>query len=191
MLTEKTLDQILGVLELTRKYYNTGLPVTKAYQKSVKDIAHRYSVRYQTVADGCRRRLNLDNVEEFIKLLSEWLAGKALPLKELLINNIGELDEYKVENFFDQPAPVSTSKVVTSRNVEGTFEVVTFKAPRNIMSQLRVLAEVEEKSVQEFMNILIKQYVDEHYLTHVKNLINALPPKEREQIITDLSNNMK
>ena len=191
MLTEKTLDQILGVLELTRKYYHTGLPVTKAYQKSVKDIAHRYSVRYQTIADGCRRRLYLDNVEEFIKLLSEWLVGKPLPLKELLIKNIGELDKYKVENFFDQPAPASTSKTVVSRNVEEIFEVVTFKAPRNIVSQLRVLAEAEEKSVQEFMNILIKQYVDEHYLAHVKNLINALPPKEREQIITDLSNSMK
>jgi hypothetical protein len=41
MLSEKTLDQILGVLELTTKYCQASLPTIKAYQKSVKDIAHK------------------------------------------------------------------------------------------------------------------------------------------------------
>ncbi len=189
MLTEKTLDQILGVLELTRKYYESGIPTSKAYQKSVKDIAHKYSVRYQTIADGCRRRLNLDNVNEFMGLLNEWMAGKPYRLKDLLIKNINELDEYKVDNFFDQNNP--STNLTSSRDVEEKSEVISFKVSRNISSQLRSLAEAEGKNIQEFMSIIAKEYVDTHYLEYVKNIIESLPTKHKEKFIQNLVNSVK
>jgi hypothetical protein len=37
-----------------------------------------------------------------MELLNEWLSGNPAPLKDLLIKNIGQMDEYKVENFFDR-----------------------------------------------------------------------------------------
>lgn len=188
MLTEKTLDQILGVLDLTAKYKATGLPTSKAYQKAVKDIAHKYSVRYQTIADGCRRRLNLDNVNEFMKLLNEWLGGQPERLKELLINNIKEFDEYKVENFFDQNQLLSSFVIQDERKVEEAFDVITFKTPRNIASQLRTLAEAEGKTIQYIASSIIKQYVDTHYVEYLKNLINSLPPGRREQVLASLAN---
>jgi len=191
MLTEKTLDQILGVLELTSKYHQTGLPTPKAYQKSVKDIAHKYSLRYQTIADGCRRRLNLDNVNEFMGLLTEWLGGNPRPLKDLLIKNIGQIDEYKVENFFDHSVTTFSTKDVIAREVEEAYDVITFKTPRNIASQLRALAEAENQSVQDFMNIIVKQYVDLHYVEYVKKLINSLPPGRKEAILNELSKSLK
>jgi hypothetical protein len=191
MLTEKTLDQILGVLELTANYYKNGLSTSKAYQKSVKDIAQQYSLRYQTIADGCRRRLNLGNVDEFIKLLNEWLKGNSSQLKDLLIKNINELDEYKVENFFDNNTFSPSTLPTNAREVEETFEVITFKIPRNLAGQLHALAEVEGKSIQDFMNIITKKYVDVHYMEYVKNLINSLPVEHKEKVIGELIKSMK
>jgi len=192
VLKEKTLDQILDVLNLTAKYHSTGLPAQKAYQRSVKDVAHKYSVRYQTIADGCRRRLNLDNVNEFMALLDEWLGGQPRRLKELLVKNIGQLDEYKVENFFDQniqvPVPSTTQD---QRKVEEGFEALTFKIPRNIASQFRVLAEAEGKTIQDLASSVFKKYVDEHHFAYVKNLINSLPLVDRELIIATLVNDLK
>jgi len=189
MLTEKTLDQILGVLELTSKYCEAGLSIPKAYQKSVKDIANKYSVRYQTIADGCRRRLNLDNINEFIKLLNEWLGGSPSQLKELLLNNVGNLDEYKIENFFDLNKTLPTETSV-QRKVEDTFEVITFKTNRNIASQLRSLADSEGKSVQDYMNFIIKGHVDKHYVEYVKKLVSSLPAAHREKVIAELANSL-
>jgi hypothetical protein len=191
MLTGKTLDQILGVLEFTEKYYATGLPIVKAYQKSVKNIAHQYSVRYQTIADGCRRRLNLVNINEFMELLNEWFGGNPSPLKDLLIKNIGELDKYKVENFFDHNRVFPSTSIKIERKVEEAFEVITFKTPQNIASQLRSLAEAEGKSIQEFMNIITKNYVDRHYVEYLKNLISSLPQEHKEQVIAELTNSLE
>jgi hypothetical protein len=198
MLTEKTLDQLIGVLELTEKNYRTGLPVSKAYQKAVKDIASRYSVRYQTIADGCSRRLNLDTVEVFIGLLSQWLSGNGNQLKALLIKNISELDEYKVENFFDhnrpstQPTTTSTTQSPpTSRKVEETTDVITLKISRNLVGQLRALSEAENKNIPDFIINIIKEYLDIHYVEFVRNLINSLPQDRREKILKDMANQLK
>jgi hypothetical protein len=194
MLTEKTLDQLIGVLELTEKYYRTGLPVPKAYQKAVKDIASRYSVRYQTIADGCSRRLNLDTVEVFIGLLSQWLSGNGNQLKALLIKNISELDEYKVENFFDHnrpSTPPSTHPPLTSRKVEEATDAITLKISRNLVGQLRALAEAENKNLPDFVSNIIKEYLDIHYIEFVRNLINSLPQDRREKILNEMANQLK
>lgn len=190
MLTEKTLDQILGVLELTSKYCETGLPIPKAYQKSVKDIANKYSVRYQTIADGCRRRLNLDNINEFIELLNEWLGGSPSQLKELLLKNVGNLDEYKIENFFDHNR-ISSTETSFKRKVEDPFEAITFKTNRNIASQLRSLADAEGKSVQDYINIIIKDHIDKNYVEYVKKLVNTLPTAHREKVIAELAKSVE
>ena len=149
MLTEKTIDQILGVLEFTSKYYQSGLPIPKAYQKSVKEIAHNYSIRYQTIADGCRRRLGLDNVNQFIELLGGWLTGGSQKLRDLLIKNADEHDGYKINTFFEKHLLSSSVIPGVERNVEDKVEVVTFKIAQNISLQFRALAEAEGKSVPE------------------------------------------
>ncbi len=190
MLTEKTLNQILGVLELTSKYCETGLPLQKAYQKSVKNIAHKYSVRYQTIADGCRRRLNLDNINEFISLLDEWLGGNPSNLKRLLLKNVGNLEEYKIENFFDH-IRTSSQEALIERKVENSFEVITFKTTRDVASKLRSLADAEGENIQDYMNVIIKNHVDKHYVEYLKQLINALPHEHREKVMAELAKGLE
>jgi hypothetical protein len=189
MLTEKTIDQILGVLDLTAKNYESGLPVSKAYQKSVKDIAHRYSIRYQTIADGCRRRLGLDNVNQFIDLLKEWLGGKPNRLKDLLTKNAGDFEQYRIKNFFDK-TELSPPNLTSERKVEDMLEVVSLKIPQNIAAQLRALAEAKGESVQDLINNIIKEYVDSNYVEYLKNFINSLPQSHKEQVLAELEKSL-
>ncbi|RJX19383.1 MAG: hypothetical protein C4563_07980 [Desulfobulbus sp.] len=123
-----------------------------------------------------------------MELLTEWLSGNPAPLKDLLVKNIDQMDEYKVENFFDHKLVTTSTKTESERKVEDSFEVITVKAPRNIVSQLRALAESEDKSLQDLINIIVKQYVDQHYVEYVRKLINSLPPGRKETILKELSN---
>jgi hypothetical protein len=192
MLTEKTLNQILDVLELTSKYQKTGYPVSKAYQKAVKEISHKYAVTYQTIADGCRRRLNLDNINEFMSMLTEWTQGNPRRLKELLLKNTEKLDDYRVSNFFNNNNIVSSStNAEQSSKVEDTFETITFKIPHKVATQLRTLAEAEGNSIQNFVNMIIKKYLDVNYVEYVKSIIDSLPQEHKEKVINELSARIK
>ena len=190
MLTEKTIDQILGVLDLTAKNYESGLPIPKAYQKSVKEIAQKYSIRYQTIADGCRRRLGLDNVNQFVELLREWLTGQPNRLRDLLSKNTGDFEQYAINNFFARKE-LSTPNLTDPRKVEDTFESVTLKIPQNIAGQLRALAEAEGKSFQDLCTRMIKEYVDKNYVEYLKKIINSLPQNHKEQVLAELSKGLQ
>lgn len=187
MLTEKTLDQILGVLELTKRHYTAGAAPAKAYQKSVKEIARRDAVRYQTIADGCRRRLDLDNINEFMVLLKEWLRGEPRRLKALLAGHIQKTDEYKLDDFFARQISATSSSLQGERKVEDLIEVIALKTPRNTAEQLRTLAESAGKSLDELAVEIIKKYVDENYVLYLKELINSLPPERRQVVIASLT----
>lgn len=186
MLTEKTIDQILGVLDLTVENYISGLPIPKAYQKSVKDIAQRYSISYQTISDGCRRRLGLENVNRFIALLEEWLEGKPNGLRELLINNAADSEHYRINNFFDK-AELPSKILTKERNTEEILGVVSLKIPQNVMAQLQSLAEAKGGSIQDLAASIIKEYVEKNYIEYVKNIIDALPQRHKEQVLAALS----
>lgn len=190
MLTEKTIDQILGVLELTAKNYEAGLPVSKAYQKSVKDVAQRYSIRYQTVADGCRRRLGLDNVNQFIELLKGWLGGQSNSLRDLLTKNTGDFEQYRINNFFARKE-FPLQNLTIGRNVEDTFEAITLRIPQSVAAQLRALAEAEGRSVQDLSVSIIKEYVDKNYVEYLTNIINSLPQNRKEQVLAELAKGLK
>ncbi len=191
MLTEKTLDQILGVLDLTEKYCRNGMSLSKAYQKSVKEIALKYSVRYQTIADGCRRRLNLNNVNEFMELLREWLAGNNQKLKDLLSKNINAFKQYKLDNFFKETGQALSSAERQPRKVEETVESILFSIPSSIASQLRTIAEAKGETIQDLSSLIINEYVTANYVEYLKDLISSLPQKHKEQVIEALRNQVE
>ena len=189
MLTEKTVDQILGVLDLTAKYFESSLPVPKAYQKSVKDIARRYSIRYQTIADGCRRRLGLDNVNQFIELLKEWLGGQPTNLKDLLIKNTSDFEQHRIIAFFEK-RQLSTTNLIVERNVESKLDVISLQIPQNITAQLRALAGAKEESIQDLTFRIIMEYVNTNYVEYLKKIINSLPQSHKEQVLAEFAKDL-
>lgn len=185
MLTEKTVDQIIGVLELTEKYFKSGIPAPKAYQRSVNEIAQNYSIKYQTIADGCRRRLGLGNANQFIELLKEWLSGQPDDLRKLLTKHSGESEQYKIDKFFDRTRSV-LHETTPPINLEEQFELLSIRIPQNTSFQLRTLAESKRESVQDFANKIIKEFVENNYVEYLKTFLNSLPQKQREQVIAEL-----
>jgi len=190
MLTEKTIDQILGVLDLTAKNHESGLSISKAYQKSVKEIAQRYSIKYQTIADGCRRRLGLVNVNQFVDLLREWLGGQPYRLRDLLSKNTSDFEQYRINDFFDRKE-LTSSNLSINKNLETVFEIISLKAPQNMVSQLRALAESEGKSVHDLSVRIIKEYVDKNYVEYLRNFINSLPQSQKEQVLAELAKGLE
>ncbi|MGE0157105.1 MAG: hypothetical protein AB7T17_08770 [Geobacter sp.] len=187
MLTEKTVEQILEVLDKTSKLYNSGFPINKAYQKAVKEVSLTYSIKYQTVADGCRRRLGLSNINEFIKILSEWLNGNPSNLIDLLHKNTANFEKYKIDQFFHR-GTLQIPEIEVNRKVDISTETITIKLPVKTIAQLRSLAETERKSAQNLATKIIDDYVTIHYLKHIKNIISSLSQSHKDQILTELKN---
>ena len=185
MLTEKTVDQILWVLDLTEKNFKTGISIAKSYQKAVNEVADRHKVRYQTIADGCRRRLGLDDVGQLMGFLENWLNGRPEQLKELLMLRAKDYKE-KINAFF--VANRSSSENLTS--MAGAFpgsETLLVRLSQQVFSQLKDLADFDGKTVQEFSADIIEDYVNRQYVEYVKHVINSLPQEARRQILDELT----
>ena len=129
----------------------------------------------------------MDNVNQFIELLGGWLTGGSQKLRDLLIKNADEHDEYKINTFFEKHLLSSSVIPGVERNVEDKVEVVTFKIAQNISLQFRALAEAEGKSVQDLVVCVIKDYVNKNYVEHLKQVINSLSQGDKEKILAELA----
>ena len=100
MLQLDSVHQLLQVLELTRRSYRRGIPLGRAYQDAIRDVSSRHHVRYQTIGDLCRRRLGLGDMNEFVSLLTSWLAGNPTPLKQRVTQHSESTTRGLVDNYF-------------------------------------------------------------------------------------------
>lgn len=185
MLTEKTVNQILWVLELTKKNFNSGLSIAKSYQKAVGEVADRNKIRYQTIADGCRRRLGLDDVGQLVELLEDWLDGRPEQLKELLILHAEDYKE-KINAFFVGGRATSESLTLKVDAFPGS-ETLLIRLSHQMFSQLKDLADFNGKTVQAFSASIIEDYVSRQYVNHVMNVINSMPKEVKKQLLDELT----
>jgi hypothetical protein len=163
--------------------------LSKAYQQSVKEVAHNYAISYQTIADGCRRRLHLKDANQFLELLTEWLSGNPDRLRDLLIEHSGETERYKIGNFFNR-AQGASPQLSIPKNLDDQFELVSIRIPQNIAFQMRTLAESRKESFQDFSNRIIKEHVEHDYVEYLKSFLNSLPQNQKKQILTELTKNL-
>lgn len=101
MLQMDSVHQLLQVLELSGRSHRRGHPIGSAYQDAIRDVSSRHHVRYQTIGDLCRRRLGLTDMNEFVLLLTRWLAGDPIPLKQRIVQNSESAARPLVENYFN------------------------------------------------------------------------------------------
>jgi len=181
MLTERTLDQILEVLARTVENFHAGHAVPKAYQKAVKGVAADYSVRYQTIADGCRRRLNLKNINNFIGLLDDWLSGSPKKLIETLEQNVSETDHYKIRRFFKE-VPYET----LGEEVNGDGEnkkTISLSIEAKYFSQLKLISQDRSMSIQQILEPIINEFINRQFLEYFKKQFNSFSDQEKETFI--------
>ena len=98
-LRERSVDQLLFLLVKVKDYHRLGFDIETAYKQSVSKTSKQFRVAYQTIGDLCRRRLGLDNIYQFYKILQNWIDGDPSNLKNLIGNHVSVTDRKRINNF--------------------------------------------------------------------------------------------
>lgn len=145
-----TLNQILRVLTLSKIYRSRGIPLQKAIQQAIKDTSHEYDVTYQTIGDGCRRRLGLVELSQFIDMVDRWIKGDSTQLAACIASHTQKTNLAVIERFFhsgEKPGGlVSTPNASTSPKLDEVRE-----------KKLAALQQLEGVPNQELFNLIFDE----------------------------------
>jgi predicted HicB family RNase H-like nuclease len=189
MLTPKTLEQILEVLRRVKIHYTAGIPLLKAYQQSIREVKDIYHIRYQTIADGCRRRLNLKDRDEFLNLVEQWLKGDSTGLENIFKTNIEKDEHFRIEQFFREDVFDSMSqqtRTMIKNIMEKSTEVFSFRINKKFAEKMKLLAKAQNKPVSLWITDTIAKAVDEEYIVYFTQIFDNMSDSEKERILNIL-----
>lgn len=129
MLRSRTVNnQILPVLKYARENIRRGLSVVEACRAAIHARQRELHVTYQTLEDGCRRRLDLEHIGEFHQLVAAWVEHRSGDLKTLLLQKSHASARSDIEEFFEEffePARDFANQSPPSRASEGFAKTPT------------------------------------------------------------------
>lgn len=172
MMRRQTVEQLLLVFRSFRERYAGGKPLHKAYQKAVRDAADRHGVTYQTVGDGCRRRLKLKEIHELYALLARWMEGDSEPLAKRLKAASDPSCYDDIAEFF-RPSKIFVAAAAGPTSASTSpdrFDTFSFRLPQHDSRMLRALAEIEGVSPPELLSAMMGGVVAER----MKHLARAV-----------------
>ena len=101
MFRAKTVNrQILPLLSGIRARIEGGATVQDACRKATHDLSKAVRRTYQTLEDGCRRRLDLDDIRDFHDLVESWIHDGSPDLKERLTRHAEAAAHAAIDVFF-------------------------------------------------------------------------------------------
>lgn len=151
MLQLTSVRQILDVLDSFKKFYKLNYQFKNSYTQAVHQVAEKYGVSYQTIADGCRRRLDLDNISEFHDLIKRWLNEDSKSLIKLLKSKSYPNCHNEILQFFN----TSEKQNVVQINKDLNNENFTFKLPTKEAKILKALADINDEEISIFLTNLV------------------------------------
>ncbi len=151
MMTPHTVEQLLQVFRRFRDNHASGTPLRPSYHKAVRSVAEAYSVTYQTIGDGCRRRLGLNNINELYELLAAWVKGDSRDLARQLKDNSEPSARGQIDEFFSrtEAALPDRQQLSIKAAMSSESETISFRLPARDARMLRALAALEGVSVAE------------------------------------------
>ncbi len=157
MMKCQTVDQLLLVFRSFREKYARGKPLHKAYQEAVREVADGHAVTYQTIGDGCRRRLKLGNISELYALLARWVEGDPEPLAKIFKAASDPLAHDDITEFFGSYAnfAVAGGRDVRPAGSVGGSDSFFLRLPERDARMARALAEIEGISTPELLSRLL------------------------------------
>jgi hypothetical protein len=199
ILQRRTIDQILSVLKLFRDDYNAGHSLRDACHTAIRKTADRSSVTYQTIEDGCRRRLGLQVVDEFHELLDKWMKGNPSPLKQALMRVSSSSDHHLITSFFVSPThekptdplpqnpPLrQITPLVSESTNQADSETFTFRIPSVKARLVKAIAEIEGQSVGAWLAQAISENVTNKWRDRITRELKNLSQEERIKIVQEL-----
>jgi len=167
-----TLEQVLTVLKYSKYNYNSGITLTSSYQDAIARVAKESEVKYQTIGDGCRRRLKLNSIGEFSELLRKWLDGDSKPLIDVLKSQTSKLLHPKIDSFFENNEVSKDNPSGNEENIEkdeNTIEL-SFLIKETDYRYLKALCHIQGIEEKE----LIKTIVSDGIKERMKKVIQYL-----------------
>lgn len=158
MLTRRTLNQILDVLGHLRKLYKSGRDLEKSYHLAVQRVSKKYDVSYQTIGDGCRRRLDLNSVVEFRQLVKQWIEGDLRDLKRVLKEKTEVSQHSRIDAFLGK-VDILNSDVAEENQGDGKKQSLEVELSYKEIRYLNALSEIERKEVKDLLRVFIKEGV--------------------------------
>jgi predicted nucleotidyltransferase len=189
MMTSQSVDQVLRVLRLFRERYDNDEPLHKAYREGVREVARHHHVTYQTIGDGCRRRLKLDHIREFYDLLSLWVDGDPEPLRKRLKDACDPAAHDRIDEFFEPAKTKEQGSVgrISDAVVPNKSSTFSFQLSERDARMLRAVAEIEAVSPAELVRGIVGSAVAER----MKQVAEAIgrdldPPRHRSLYRQDI-----
>lgn len=173
-MTPQTVQQLLHVFRSFRDNHKSGMPLHRAYQQGVRTVADAHDITYQTVGDGCRRRLGLTDISQLYELLAAWVNGDPCGLVRQLKENSDPLAHAEIEQFFSggDGAPVEIRKASPKSPSTHETEVFQFRLPARVARMLKALAELEGVSAPDLISNTISAAVRDRMTVVARGIIN-------------------
>jgi len=173
MMTPQTVQQLLQVFRAFRDNHKSGMLLRRAYQEGVRAVADNCSITYQTVGDGCRRRLGLNDIGELHELLASWVKGDPRGLVRQLRAHSDPSAHSDIEQFFSggDSTPVEIKEASPTSPAPEETEVFQFRVPAREARMLRALAELEGVSASELIGKTISAAVRDRMAAVARGII--------------------
>lgn len=177
MLTTHTVQQLLQVFRLFKVNHAAGMPLHHSYHDAVRKVAEDHSVTYQTIGDGCRRRLELTSINKLYEMLTAWVHGEPSHLLHQLKEHADPAAHPEIDKFFLATESISSTKpglsVMPAARDES--ETVSFRLKAHDARALRALAELEGISVGEITGRIVVSAVRDRMKIVARGFIEERP----------------
>ena len=160
MMSRKTVRQLIQVFEQVRINYMNGVPLHKSY--AVRKIADKHGLTYQTIGDGCRRRMKLEDISNLHKLLEQWMQGNPAELALQLRQNSIPVAHPDIEAFFSGSVRGTTTATTefTPLNARKSEDTFSFHLIETDARLLRALAEIEGTQPPQLIAQIVQKAVN-------------------------------
>lgn len=182
-LRERSVDQLLFLLVKVKDYHRLGFDIETAYKQSVSKTSKQFRVAYQTIGDLCRRRLGLDNIYQFYKVLQNWIDGDPSNLKNLIINHVSVTDRKRINNFLLDGESEIYDEI---SNQIDLLESIHINLEKKTIKSLKLIAENEGISMSDWIGNEIARIVDERTKDWIREQLERLTIEERQALLKDV-----
>lgn len=151
------------MLAIFHNSHSKGVPINRSYHEAVRRVSQKYGVTYQTIGDGYRRRLKLNDVGELYTLLERWIEGDPRGLISVLKTNTNSHNHEEIERFFKIPPSVTNHSEKygpVKTNAFGT-ETFSFQLPQKDARILRATSEISGVPVPEMLTQIVSKSIRE------------------------------
>lgn len=174
MMKPDSIRYVLQVFRAFRENQAHGMSVPKSYHEAVKGVAQRHERTYQTVGDGCSRRLGLNNTNQLFELLSAWGRGDPSDLIRQLKAKADFSTHAEIDHFFatiGSPTPLNQNVSINNGTADET-EMVPLRLCVQDARMLRALAELAGTSAGELAAAVIVPHVRERMKAIARELVD-------------------